>query len=171
MRRSLFALLTFVFCFWISGCANSADPSGPPVSIEVIITNPFPNGIQAGDANVTLNAVVKNDPSKRGVKWGLSVADTACSPACGTLVASASPSFSAVYTPPAVSPLNQNATITASAVADPRQVYTFNFTIIPLTSVAITNKFTSTIAGGAAITVNAAVSNDSMGGGVTFTLT
>jgi hypothetical protein len=174
MRRSLYALLLLGAAICSSGCGASSSVIGGTTggtNVTVNITNAFTNGIQAGDAAVTLNAVVTNDKSNAGVTWSLSVANTGCSPGCGTLVASGSPSLSAVYTPPAVSPLNQNATITATSVADPRQSFAFNFSIIPLTSVAITNKFSSTIAGGAAVTVNATVSNDPTNGGVSWTLT
>src|SRR5574340_124110 len=143
MRRSLFALLPFAF--YLTACANSY----PGVDIQVAITNPFPgDAIQVGAPAVTLDAVVSNDPDKKGVVWALTVANTGCSPACGTLVATGSPSFSAVYTPPSTTPLNQSATITATSAADHRKLYAFNFTIIPTISVSITDKFSSVVAPG-----------------------
>lgn len=170
MRRSPVVLFSLALIFWLAGCASTTNPRA--VTIQVAIQNVFPNNaVQAGTAPITLIAVVVNDKHNRGVSWSLSAANTGCSPGCGTLVASASPSLSAVYTPPAVAPLNQEATITARSVWDDRQVYSFNFTIIPTTSVSITNKFSSVVAGGAVTILNAKVDNDPTGGGVTWTLT
>ena len=167
MRCFPFVCLLALFVVFVAGCGAHANSN---TSIEVTITDVFPNhSIQAGDAAVTLTATVQNDSSNRGVTWSLSVANTGCSPGCGTLVPS--DSLSAVYTPPAVAPLNQNATITATSVRDPRQTYAFNFTIIPLTSVTVTNKFSSIIAGGPSVNVNATVNNDPSGQGATWTLT
>lgn len=168
MPRYLLALLFAFSLVCISGCADAVN-SAP--GIEVGITNVFPNNvIQAGEAAVTLNAVVVNDKSNSGVKWTLTVANTGCSPECGTLVPSPSPSFSAVYTPPAVAPANQNATITAISAKDHRQIFAFNFTIIPPTSVSITNPFSSAIVAGPGIRLDATVSNDPTNSGLTWTL-
>ncbi len=172
MRGRLFlALASAVVMFWSFGCGGSTSASLQQ-PVLVTISNVFANNtIQAGDSAVTLQAVVTNDPAGKGVKWSLSAANTSCSPGCGTLVPSAEPSFSAVYTPPATAPLNQQATIMAVSVEDPRQSFAFNFTIIPLASVQITNKFTTILAGAPGVVVNASVSNDSTGHGVTWTLT
>lgn len=168
MRRPFFALLPLFVPLWITGCGATSATSN--ANIVVAISNVFTNNsIQAGEPAVTLKAVVTNDNSNKGVKWSLSVANTGCSPGCGTLVPA--DSLSAVYTPPAVAPVNQNATITAASAEDPRQAFSFNFTIIPLTSVTITNKFSSTIAGGPGVAVNVTVNNDPAGEGVTWALT
>lgn len=167
MRPSLLGLLVLAVIVSLPGC--SLKP--PSTALVVQITNVFPNNtVQAGGPPVTLNAKVFYDGPARGVKWILTAANTNCSPACGTLVASASPSFNAVYTPPAQAPMNQQATITAVAVDQPSQSYSFLFTIIPTTSVTITNKFSSVIAGGVPITVNATVANDPSDMGVSWTL-
>src|SRR5215467_10521479 len=119
MRRFSLPFATAVIWILFAGCSGSPGPKGPD-PILVTISNVFANNtIQAGDAAVTLQAVVQNDPGNKGVKWSLSVANAGCSPDCGTLVASGSPSFSATYTPPATAPLNQQATITAASMADP----------------------------------------------------
>lgn len=168
MRPSLLGLLILATIFALPSCSLT-----PPFeSLVVQITNVFPNNVvQAGGSPITLNATVLHDVHGRGVKWTLTAANTNCSPGCGTLVASSSPSFSAVYTPPTTAPMNQQATISAVAVDQPSQSYAFLFTIIPPTSVTITNKFTTVIAGGPPITVNATVQNDPSNMGVTWTLT
>lgn len=167
MRPSL--LGTVVVAVLVVFPACSLKP--PSTDLVVQITNAFPNNtVQAGGPPITLKATVLHDGPQKGVKWTLTAANTNCSPGCGTLVASASPSFSAVYTPPAQAPMNQQATITAVAVDQPSQGYSFLFTIIPPTSVMITDKFSSVIAGGPPITVNATVQNDPSNMGVTWTL-
>jgi hypothetical protein len=54
-----------------------------------------------------------------------------CSPACGTLQASAVPSFAATYIPPASVPSspNDSPTITASSIADPSKKDSFSFSL------------------------------------------
>jgi len=167
MRRLLSVLFTLVFCFLSAGC-GSVSLSTP--GIQVAVTNGF-STIQVGASPVTLQAEVKFDSSKGGVKWSLGLANIACSPACGTLTPSPSPSLSAVYTPPSATPVNQKATISATAVDDPSQTFTFNFTIQPPIDVSITNKFATVVASAQAITVNAQVSNDNSTAGVTWSLT
>lgn len=155
----------------LMGCANSMSPTPGP-GIVVNIVNGLPNNaVQVGDPAITLKATVANDKSNSGVKWSLTVANVGCSPGCGTLVPSGSPSFSAVYTPPTTTPLNQQATIAAISVADGRQEFAITFTIIPPPSVTITNKFAAILNGGAPVEVDATVANDPAGAGVTWTLT
>jgi hypothetical protein len=172
MHRALLSLFCLTITLSLSGCVLLHSPSGNgPGILLVSITNPFPNNaIQVGTPAVTLNAVVSNDPSQRGVRWSLTVANAACSPECGTLVPSASPSLSAVYTPPAKTPMNQQATIAAVSVSQETQEYAFNFTLIPPPSVTITDKFTSVYSGGGPVEVDATVSNDPAAAGVTWTL-
>ena len=167
MHGYLKAIAVIAALFWLNGCSNFVPP-GP--GIQVAVTNGF-GAIQVGAAPVTLKAVVQNDPGNGGVKWSLSLASNDCSPGCGTLKASGSPSFSAVYTPPAAAPLNQTATITATAVDKKTEIFAFNFMIMPPISVQITNKFATQTVGGAGVTVNATVSNDNANAGVTWTLT
>src|SRR5262249_59407847 len=98
---------------------------------------------------VTLTASVSGDSGNGGVTWALSQANTSCSPACGTLKTSGG-SMSAVYTPPASVPLNQQATITARSNSDNRKAFVFNFQIIAAITVSIDPKFNSQTAGGPA---------------------
>lgn len=168
MRSSCLRLLMGCLALVLTGCSGSVLPG----HIDVLITNTFPDSsIQAGAASVTLSAEVTNDPHRHGVAWSLTLANVPCSPACGTLVPSTAPSFSAVYSPPSKAPSNQQATITASAVDSPTSVDVLLFTIIPTTTVSITNKFTSVVATSPAIVVNANVENDLTNSGVNWTLT
>jgi hypothetical protein len=168
MLRSFIALIVLAFLLALSGCSSSLHLSGPVV---VNVTDPF-SEIQVGAAPITLMATVTNDANNRGVEWQLSVANTSCSPGCGTLVPVAqSPGSAAIYTPPATAPLNTNATITARSMLDRTQVFVFNFAIIPGISVSITNKFSTIVASGSVVTVTAQVQNDLSSGGVSWTLT
>ena len=172
MWRFLLAGVCAVLAVSLSGCTSHSTTIDPGNGIVVDITNVFPNDlVQVTTPPVVLNATVANDPTQRGVKWSLTTANVPCSPGCGTLVPSHSPSFSATYTPPMNAPLNQQATIQATAVADNQQNFTFIFTILPLASVQITNKFTSVLNGAAPIQVNAAVKDDLQNAGVTWSLT
>ncbi|HTR48117.1 MAG TPA: hypothetical protein VMM16_12100 [Verrucomicrobiae bacterium] len=169
MRAFLLGLLVLVMSLSLTNCAGVAQRGS---AIQVLITNVFPNhSIQAGTAPVTLTADVANDPHAKGVSWTLTVANVGCSPDCGTLVAQGSPSLSAIYTPPAKAPLNQQATITATALDDPTSQYSFLFTIIPTTSVSITNKFTTIVAGTPPVVVQADVLDDLTNSGLAWTLT
>lgn len=168
MKRHLSLLLSLWALAWAGGCAHTHTPGGSP--IVVAITNPF-TSVQTGTGSVTLNAAVANDGGKHGVKWELTVANQACSPTCGTLVAKGDPSFSAVYTPPTKQPLNLKATITAVSAEQQSAIYTFNFDIVPLVTVTIPNKFTSILAGSQPVIVNANVQYDNSNQGVTWTLT
>jgi hypothetical protein len=167
MFRSLALLCSLVLTFSLAGCAN-VNPSGQ--SVVVAVTDAFTSA-QVGKAPITLNAKLTHDPSNRGVKWSLENANIACAPACGTLVAHGSPSFSAVYTPPATVPLNQQATIVATAVSEKTQEYAFTFTIYPPASISINNPFSSIVIGAAPITLNATVMNDPSNSGASWTLT
>jgi hypothetical protein len=169
MRRFCKLAIVVALIAALSDCAGNPFPN--PISLTV--SNSF-SSIQTGAAPVTLTATVSNDKHNAGLKWTLTLGNLACSPACGSLAPSASPSFTAVYTPPATVPTNQSATITVASLADPTKVFIFNFTIIappPVIQVTITNKFTTQAVGGLQVTVDATVTNDSMNAGVTWTLT
>jgi hypothetical protein len=102
----------------------------PPASVQ--ITNKF-TSIYTGASPVTVNATVMNDPAAAGVTWTLTAGGSNCSPACGTLAPAATPSFSAVYTPPTTVPSGSgaNPTITATSVTNPAANDSFSFAINP----------------------------------------
>jgi hypothetical protein len=162
---SLFTAVSVVVC--LSGCAGLVQP-GPGLTVDV--PNAFTT-IEANSAPVKLHAVVHN--GGKGVKWELSLAGTACSPVCGTLVpASASSSnLDATYTPPPAPPTNQTATIKVISFANSSKEFVFNFTITPSVVVTIAPKFTSAIIGGPTVPLTATVTNDPASAGVTWTLT
>jgi hypothetical protein len=167
MFRSVALFCGLVLALCLAGCAGLVR-SGPDVVVDV--TNAF-SFVQVGNAPITLKATTTNDNSNKGVKWALVNADLSCASACGTLVAQGSPSFSAVYTPPPKAPLNQQATIIASAVSEKTQQFAFTFTIFPPASIKIDNPFSSIVIGSNALTLNATVTNDPSNSGASWTLT
>lgn len=88
--------------------------------------------VDVGGAPMPLTATVKNDQIlNAGVMWSLTINGLNCSPACGVLTPSPSPSFAAVYAPP-ISPLSGMGlmpTITATSVTDPSKNTGFSFEI------------------------------------------
>jgi hypothetical protein len=152
---------------WLASCAEVVKP-GPDLTINVL--NAFAT-IEANSTPVKLVAVVSN--GDKGVKWELSLAGTACSPGCGTLVPAGftNQNLVATYTPPLAPPVNQTATITAVSFANSSKRFVFNFTITPTVVVTIAPKFTSVIIGGPVVLVTADVKNDPASAGVTWTLT
>lgn len=169
MRRFLEALLCVGIVGWIAGCNSSSASS--PAGVVVNVSGSF-KFVEAGGGPVTLTASVSGDPGNHGVNWTLSQANTGCSPACGTLNPSAgSPTTSAVYTPPANVPVNQQATITARSISDDRQVFAFNFQITAPISVSIAPKFNSQTAGGPVVDLTATINNDLSNSGISWTLT
>ena len=147
----------------IAGCGSNGHGSSSSSSGPIDVTGSF-QSIQAGTALVVLTANVK-------VNWTLSLANVPCTPGCGTLTPTNMSSLTAVYTPPALPTLNASATITASSAKDASQSFVFDFTITPPIMVSITNKFTTQLATGPPIVVNASVSNDAADVGVNWTLT
>src|ERR1700733_1691850 len=143
-------------------------------AIVVRLSNTF-STISPGAAPVTLNASVQFDSANAGVNWTLAAGGSPCSPACGTLAPAAAPSFSATYTPPATLPAarDNSPTITATSVTSNTTSAFDSFVIqtpqLPI-SVQITNPFTSIAAGSAGVTVNAQVTNDRQGQGVTWSI-
>jgi len=167
MFRSLALSCGLLLALSLAGCAN-VNPPGQNVVVD--LTDAFAYA-QVGKAPITLKATVTYDPSHQGVKWSLGNANIGCAPACGTLVAKGYPSFSAVYTPPPTAPLNQQATIVATAVSERTQQYAFTFTIYPPASITINNPFSSILIGAAPVTLNATVTNDPTNSGANWTLT
>jgi hypothetical protein len=142
----------------------------PPISLSIA---PKFTTQTAGGPVVDLTVTI-NDPTNSGVSWTLLAGGVSCSPQCGTLTVNPAPALTAEYQPPATVPTGANAspTIAVTSNLDPGKSDSFNFTILPPPiSVTITNKFSTETVNGAAITVNATVTEDSANAGVSWTLT
>lgn len=169
MKRSLSALLCVFVAVCCAGCGGSSALTQASSTI-VRVANSFAT-VEASGVPITLRATVSGDSANQGVTWTLSLAGTACSPACGTLIPAPAPSLTAVYTPPATAPQNQEATITARSLAAPQQVFVFNFQIFPPIDVRITSKFQSVNVAGPVQNLTATLSNDINHAGLAWTLT
>jgi len=169
MKQIVFAVLTIAMIFALSSCGSSGSKSGG-APVVVSLTDTFAI-VAAGSDAVTITATVTGPGGDQGVSWDLSIANTACSPSCGTLKPAPAPSTSAVYTPPKNVPANETATITARAIADPTQTFVFNFQITPAIAILITDKFDTQTAGGPVTDIHAQVTNDATNAGLNWTLT
>lgn len=164
----------FAFNFQITG------------AVTVSIAPKFSSQTEGGPAT-NLSATVNNDPTNSGVTWTFTVGGSTltCSNAAsnpcagtggGTLTPGPAPGLTAQYQPPntAVPSGDTQPTITATSNADTTKSDNFSFTLAPPPiSVSITNKFSSTAAGGSAVSVNVVVTNDQFysNAGATWTLT
>jgi len=166
MKRTLSASVCLLVSIWCAACNSSSQTTAAPINVNV--SGAF-TAISAGGSPVTLTATVSGDPGSQGVTWTLSIANTGCSPGCGTLKASGN--STAIYTPPVAPPVNGLATITAASVSNTRQIFAFNFQILPPIAVTISPKFSTQTAGGPVVDLSASVTNDPSNAGVTWTLT
>ncbi|MHB8411803.1 MAG: beta strand repeat-containing protein [Candidatus Acidiferrales bacterium] len=165
MKRFLsgaFVCFACIATIFVAGCGSGYHPNNNPGAISVMITSPASAPTIQQGQTVNITASVANDSYNRGVTWSLS--------GQGTL--SAQTATTVTYTAPATVAANITATVTATSMTDTTKTATLTITVTPppAISVTITNKFT-TIAPGAAKTLNATVQNDSANKGVTWTLT
>ena len=157
------AVASLVGVLALSGCSGSSGSSGGSKQITVTITSPTSSPtIQAGQT-VNITASVANDSSNSGVTWSVSGG--------GTL--SSQTSTSVTYNAPATVSANTTVTVTATSAASASATATLTITVTPTPAISVTisNPITSITAGSAAVTLNAAVQNDSTNSGVTWTLT
>jgi hypothetical protein len=176
MNRSLALFVCLFALLWSASCqSGSAQPPSGGTSgqgVVVNVTGSF-QSISSGAAPVTLTAAVIGAPQGDGVVWSLSIANTSCSPDCGTLkyTSGGVSSLSAIYTPPATAPTNNSATITVTSTANPSNRFVFNFQIFPPVSLSIGPKFSTQTATGPSVNLSATISNDFLNAGVNWTLT
>jgi hypothetical protein len=115
-----------------SPTGGSGGGGGGTQAITVTFSNPITQATAGGSAT-TLQVEVANDSANAGVTWAIMAGGMNCSPVCGTLQPAASPSLSAVYTPPASFPASPNdaPAITATSVTDKTKSATDSFSINP----------------------------------------
>ncbi len=153
-----------------------ADP-GKLATDTVTITPPASVTVSATTATVALNtsvmftATVQNDSANRGVTWSLAQGGTACSPGCGSVTPTNTPSDAPVtYTAPATVPTNPTVTLTATSVADPSKSALATLTIT-LPSVRVSVSPSSVLLGvNASQQFTATVQNDPANRGVIWSL-
>ncbi|HKS66016.1 MAG TPA: sialidase family protein [Candidatus Acidoferrales bacterium] len=118
MTRTRIVLALLVANAVLSGCGGSGTPPPPPPPISVTFPGGNAQTVQQGQS-LTINAVVNNDSSAKGVTWTLG--------GDGSLSKQASTSVE--YDAPASVVSNVAATITATSVADPTKSAVFNATV------------------------------------------
>ncbi|HXA04421.1 MAG TPA: putative Ig domain-containing protein [Bryobacteraceae bacterium] len=154
-RKNFLAALAVILglAMVVSGCSGGK----PPIAITL-----GPSGAQNVAAGQTANitATVSNDPKAAGVAWSLT--------GPGTL--SAQTSTSVTYTAPSPISANATATVTATSLSDSTKTATLTINLQAV-SIALTPSAAQTDEQGKATSVTAAVSNDPMTKGVTWSLT
>lgn len=118
MRRTLRCLASLVCFAAVILCACGGSSTPPPPAISVTFPGANSQTIQQGQS-LTINVVVNNDPSAKGVTWSLS--------GPGSLNKQAGTSVE--YDAPAGVMSNLAATITATSVADSTKSAVFNATV------------------------------------------
>lgn len=154
-RKSILAALAVILglTMVISGCSSNK----PPITIAL-----GPNGVQNAVAAqiVNITATVSNDSKAGGVSWSLT--------GPGTL--SAQTTTSVTYTAPSPISANATATVTATSLSDSTKTGTLTINLQAV-SIALTPSAAQTDEQGKVTGVTAAVSNDPMTKGVTWSLT
>lgn len=154
-----------------------ADPSKSAADTVTVTPLVISIAISATDATVAVNtsvmftATVQNDSSGRGVSWSLAQGGTACSPGCGSVGPTTTPSDAPVtYTAPTTVPPNPTVTLTATSVADPSKSALATLTIT-LPSIVISVSPSSVLLGvNLTQEFTATVQNDPANKGVTWSL-
>jgi len=158
---------------------TATSVSAPTKSQSATITVPaITLSVAPSSGNVTANttaqftATLNNDNANAGVGWALTQNGNPCSPACGTVAPSNTPSGQpATFSAPASLPANTAVTLTATSVTDPSKSSSATLTLVPppigvsvspTSAFAVVNKTTK-------ITAN--LSNDTTNKGVAWTLT
>jgi Abnormal spindle-like microcephaly-assoc'd, ASPM-SPD-2-Hydin len=141
----------------------------PPTLISVSLS--ATTATVAVSTSVKFIATVQNDSANRGVTWNLTQGGTACSPGCGSVAPTSTPSDAPVtYTAPTTVPTNPTLTLTATSASDLSKSALATLTIVP-PSIVISVSPTSVLLGvNASQQFTAAVQNDPTNGGVTWAL-
>lgn len=144
-------LFLLAVCLCLGACSNSSP-------LAVMLSPSGAQSVVAGQV-VNVTAAVPNDKQNKGVTWSLTGA--------GTL--SAQTPTSVTYTAPSPIPSNGTATITATSIANTTK--SSNLTInLQAVSIALTPSAAQTDEQSETTNITAAVSNDPMTKGVTWSL-
>ena len=121
-------------------------------------------------ATQQFTATVVNDSTNSGVTWSLSQGGTACSPSCGTIAPSTTPSGTATtYTAPPTPPAsNTNVTVTATSVGAPGA---FGNATVTVLAIAVSISPVSALLPAGITQQFTATTNDPTNAGVTWSLT
>jgi dienelactone hydrolase len=107
--------------------ATSATMTIPAIKVSSVSPS---SAIVPINASQDFAASVSYDPSNAGLNWTLTQNGTTCSPACGTVSPTSTPSGSpTTYTGPATAPANPSVTLNAIAAADTTKSSTVTITL------------------------------------------
>ena len=137
--------------------------TAPAISVSVA---PPTSSVQAGIGSQNFTATLQNDTQSQGVTWALSGAGCSGN-SCGTLTNATAASVT--YHAPAAVPSPASVTLTAKSVADTSKTGTAAITVTAPVSVGVAPP-TATVQTGKTSNFTATVNNDSLGQGVTWTL-
>lgn len=174
-RKKRGLVLQLLLCIVIAGanfdCGSSSGISTPPPPAISVAVTPVSATVQATTTQA-FTASVQNDTAVKGVTWTLTQNGTTCSPACGTLSATSTPSgTSTVYSAPATIPSNSTVMLTALSVTDPTKSAVASITVsaAPL-SISFTGSTDVNLVAGGTAQFAVIVNNDPTNQGVTWSV-
>ncbi len=136
VRSSAFGVSLALAAILAAGCAGSGGTSAPPISVSL---SPSSSATIDQSLSVAITATVTNDASAEGVKWSLS--------GPGSL-SSTGPQVTVSYDSPAGSIANpEEATVTATSVADPTKSASLSITVNPYPEMSIAQTLPNGTAG------------------------
>lgn len=124
--------------------------------ISLAVSPSIRNGVAPNKTQI-FTAIVSMDPTGKGVNWTLNQSGTSCSPACGTVAPTSTPSGKpTTYTAPPIVPANPTVSLVATSISDPTQSLTSTVVIgvpnpVPLLDQSLAP--TTATAAGAAFTL------------------
>src|SRR6267143_1606228 len=128
MKSLLFAVALLSVGLW-SGCATGGGGHTGATITVTVDTNP--TKIPNVGVTLTVQFTAKvTGTDNTAVTWSLTQSGTACTPACGTLVANG---LTATYTAPSTPPNPASVDITATSVANPAKSGKYSLTVLPIT--------------------------------------
>jgi FG-GAP-like repeat len=120
--RSYWAALLVAVAMVLSGCSN---PSGPPILVSL---SPYPSYAIDQCQSLAITATLTNDTSLKGVKWSLN--------GPGSLNTTTGPSIT--YISPTTLTAAQQATVTATSIADTTKNASLTITVNPTPTSTLT---------------------------------
>ncbi|WP_150110624.1 hypothetical protein [Granulicella mallensis] len=182
MARLLSVLCITALAAAITGCSSggvsSSEAAAAPIAMSTASGTAVKTSILAVGSAVNFSMMPVGDKSSAGVDWivtceGNPVTGSISNGACGTLAPiHTADGVATVYTAPSVAPINGAITVTATVTSNPSQSSSVSLTIVatPI-GVAFTGAVPASLEIKATHVFNAAVTNDPLGAGVTWTAT
>jgi len=167
--RSLALLLLGIFLLAFPSCGggNGGGPTGGTLAISVSFTEVAPASLVVA-SEVSLIAVVANDPANKGVDWTVSCKSSNCGSLSPAHTASG---LATTYAAPSSVPSGGSVTFSAAASADSSKVATTTVTVVTTITVTFTPAAPFFVSPSASAALSALVINDPGQEGVGWTVT